>query len=112
MKRENHINEGTIREYGNGNITLKYSPIGIDASRIDNILTLASMLDSIDCYFMGETYCLSNYETGHTIYNAHSDLSYIFPWAAINDLEAGKTIRLYARPVDDCEREIIEMEGI
>lgn len=111
MLRENYNNGGIIREYKNGNITIKYYKEGIEESKKDNVLLLSSLLEMIDCSFIGETYCLSNWETGHTIYNAYSDLVYVFPWSEIEELEQGKTIRLYARKPDETDKEILEKEG-
>ena len=99
------------KEYKNGNITVKYDRDMIQASKKDQTLTISDVLSWIDCYFIGETYCLSNYETGHTLYNAYSDLIYVFPWRYLEDLENGKTIRLYARRPDETDREILETEG-
>lgn len=108
MLRENYNNDGIIKEYKNGNITIKYYKDGIRESKRDSLLTLSSLLDMIDCYFIGETYCLSNYETGHTIYNAYSDLVYIFPWRDLETLASGKTVKLFARKPDETDRELIE----
>lgn len=99
-------------EYKNGNITIRYGADTIADAKKDPILVLSEVISWIDCYFIGETYCLSNYETGHTIYNAYSDLVYVFPWRALEDLEAGKTVRLYARKPDETDREIIAGEGL
>ena len=99
------------KEYKNGNITVKYDRDKIQDSKKDQILTLVSVLEWLDCSFIGETYCLSNYETGHTLYNAYNDLVYVFPWRLLEDLENGKTIRLYARRPDENDREILETEG-
>ena len=112
MLRENYNNDGIIKEYKNGNITIKYYKDGILESKRDSILTLSSLLDMIDCYFIGETYCLGNYETGHTVYNAYSDLVYVFAWSELEALEAGKTVKLFARKPDETDRELIEMEGM
>lgn len=112
MLRENYNNDGIIKEYENGNITIKYYKEGIQESKRDPILTLSSLLDMIDCYFIGETYCLSNYETGHTIYNIYSDLVYIFAWSEVETLEVGKAVKLFARKPDETDRELIEMEGM
>lgn len=112
MLRENHNNDGIIKEYKNGNITIKYFKEDIQESKRDSLLTLSSLLDMIDCYFIGETYCLSNYETGHTVYNAYSDLVYVFAWSELETLEAGKAVKLFARKPDETDRELIEMEGM
>ena len=112
MLRENYNNDGIIKEYKNGNITIKYYKEGIQESKRDSLLALSSLLDMIDCYFIGETYCLSNYETGHTIYNAYSDLIYVFAWSGLEALESGKAVKLFARKPDETDRELIEREGI
>jgi hypothetical protein len=96
--------------YKNGNITVKYDRDKIQESKKDPVLTIVDVLWWIDCNFIGETYCLSNYETGHTVYNAYSDLVYIFPWRYLEDLEAGKTVRLYAMQPDENDREKINEE--
>ena len=101
-----------VKEYKNGNLLIKYNEDAIEQSKKDSILTLASVLEEIDCYFIGETYCISNYAMGHTIYNFHSDLCYIFAWNDIETLEQGKTLKLYARKPDETDRELIKMEGM
>ena len=100
------------KEYKNGNIIIKYDRDMIAESKRDSLLTLSSVLDEIDCYFIGETYCLNNYETGHTVYNAYSDLVYIFPWRELETLASGKAVKLFARKPDETDRELIEMEGM
>ena len=100
------------KEYKNGNIIIKYDRDMIAKSKSDSLLTLSSVLDEIDCSFIGETYCLSNYETGHTVYNSYYDLVYIFAWSELEALEAGKAVKLFARKPDETDRELIEMEGM
>lgn len=100
------------KEYKNGNIIIKYDRDMIAESKRDSLLTLSSVLDEIDCSFIGETYCLNNYETGHTVYNAYSDLVYVFAWSELETLEAGKAVKLFARKPDEADRELIEMEGM
>ena len=100
------------KEYKNGNIIIRYDRDMIAKSKRNSLLTLSSVLDEIDCSFIGETYCLSNYETGHTVYNAYSDLVYIFAWSELEALEAGKAVKLFARKPDEADRELIEMEGM
>ena len=100
------------KEYKNGNIIIKYDRDMIAESKRNSLLTLSSVLDEIDCSFIGETYRLNNYATGHTIYNVYSDLVYIFDWNLLAMLENGETIRLYAHKPDEADRELIEMEGM
>ena len=99
------------KEYKNGNITIKYDAETIQRSKDDDVLTISDVLSWIDCYFIGETYCLSNFETGHTVYSLYSDLVYVFPWRYLEDLENGKTVRLYASKPDDYDRERIKNDG-
>lgn len=108
IKRESE----NIIELKNGNLIIKYSPDSIKESKRDQLLFLSDVLSWLDCYFIGETYCLNNYEMGHTIYNLYSDLVYIFPWSDLEELEKGKCITLFAATPDETDREIIESEGM
>lgn len=98
------------KEYKNGNMLIKFDRDLIEFAKRDNVLALVSALETADCYFIGETYCLSNYETGHTIYNAYSDLVYVFAWSDLEKLQQGKTVKLFARIPDETDRELIEKE--
>ena len=98
------------KEFKNGNLNIKLTPEAIEEMKRDEVLFLSDVLYWNDCYFIGETYCLNNWETGHTIYNAYSDVVYIFPWSALETLKEGKTVKLYARHPDETDREIIERE--
>lgn len=113
MLRESTYN-GILREYKNGNITIKFCKDDleeIEAGHVSDVEVLSWVLENLDCYFIGDTYCLSNWETGHTLYNAYSDLVYIFPWALLEDLKAGKTVRVYSRKPDEYDRELLANEG-
>lgn len=98
------------KEYKNGNLTIKYDAETIQEAEKDAVLILACVLEEIDCDFFGETYCLNNFETGHSVYNAYSDLVYVFPWRLLDELQKGKTIRLHARKPDAADLEIINNE--
>lgn len=100
-----------VKEYKNGNIVIKYDSELIELAKKEPLFAIETALEGNDCYFIGETYCLGNYETGHTIYNAYSDLVYVFLWSELEELERGKTIRLYARKPNETDREILEKEG-
>ena len=99
------------KEYKNGNLTIKFDADDLEAAQKDDVLILSDMLSWVDCYFIGETYCLSNYTIGHTIYNSYSDLCYVFDWNLLEALKAGEMVRLYARRPDEADREILESEG-
>lgn len=99
------------KEFRNGNINIKYDSDTTKEAANDEILTISTVLSEIDCYFIGETYCLSNFETGHTIYNCYSDMVYIFPWRYLEKLKQGATVKLYARKPEEADREILETES-
>ena len=101
-------NSAFAKEFKNGNISIKYDANTIKEAQKDELLTLSEILNSIDCYFVGETFCLSNYATGHLIYNLYSDLVYVFNWQWLKTLKQGKTIKLYVCKPDDDDREIIK----
>lgn len=108
MKRQ-HEN---VKEFKNGNVNLRFSPEQITelkTGKVSAVEVISWTLDEIDCYFIGESYCLSNFTTGATIYNAHSDLCYIIDFSDIEKvLMAGRWLKLYARKPDETDREIIE----
>ena len=99
-----------FKEFKTHNINLKFDPDTLEYFNRDEVLTLCDVLSQNDCNFIGDTYCLSNFETGHTIYNGYSDMTYVFPWRYIDDLKQGKTVKLIATVPDDEEREMINDE--
>lgn len=103
-----------IKEFKNGNISIRF-PIEFKekllAGTISAIEVLSFVLDEIDCYFIGENFCISNYDTGMLIYNCYSDLVYIIAVSDILEVLANfRWLRLYARKPSDVDREIIENE--
>ena len=100
MLRENE----SIKEFKNGNLHINYS------ADHDEWETLSGILERLDCYIVGEEFCLGNYDMGCMIYNAYSDLVYIFRFGDIDKLDEGKTLVLYGRKPDSIEREEIEKE--
>ena len=96
------------REYLNGNITIKYDADAIEWAKRDRFLTISEALSWLDCSFVGDPCCIGNFDIGYMVYNCHSDLIYMFNMADLDRLEAGKMIRLYARPVSGDDRATIE----
>lgn len=94
--------------FKNGNLNIRIPKGELEEFRKDEVLYLVYLLFWLDCEFIGETYCLSNWATGHTIYNSYMDCTYIFPWDALETLDDGKTLKLIALEVEDYERELIE----
>ena len=107
MKNYSHSTE-FAKEFKNGNISIKYDADTIKEAQKDELLTLSEILNSIDCHFVGETFCLGNYAMGHLIYNTYSDLVYVFNWQWLKTLKQGKTVKLYARKPDDNDKKVIE----
>ena len=98
-----------IKEFNNGNLNIKLDKPAIEtiSKRGYDVYFLTDLFSWLDTYFIGETYCISNYETGHTLYNLYSDLVYVFPWSCLETLKQGKTVKLYAHKPDSWEREEI-----
>lgn len=103
-----------IREFQNGNINFRFTPEQIaelKTGKISAVEVISWILDEIDCYFIGEQYCLGNYATGATIYNAYFDLCYIIDFSDVETvLMSGRYLKLYARKPDENDRETIEKE--
>ena len=106
MLRENDY----IKQFKNGNIHIKYDDYMIRNAERYELLTFGDVLDSLDCYILGEEFCLGNWAMGCMIYNAYSDLVYIFNFDNLENLKEGKTVILYGRKPDNEEREEIEKE--
>lgn len=107
MKRE-HDN---IKEFKNGNLSIRF-PAEYREKLKKNIVSaievLSWTLDELDCYFVGEEFCLGNDAMGAMIYNYYSDLVYIINFNDIeNVLAAGHWLRLVARTPDEEDRKII-----
>lgn len=97
--------------YKNNNLDVKFSKDEI-AEIKDGRYTSLEMLESIiewsDCYLVGEIFCISNYECGVDIYNLNRDVLYTLRMSDIDRvLLKGKTLKLYAREVDEYERQTL-----
>lgn len=101
------------RTYNNDNIHIRlfdYTVEGIKAQRYSAFEALMWALEAVDTTFIGEEYCLSNYEMGCTLYNCNRDKVYILNFSELDRLSEGKTIILTARTPDETDREIIARE--
>lgn len=97
--------------YKNNNLDVQFSQDEI-AKLNDGRYTPLEMLESIiewsDCYLVGEIFCISNYECGVDIYNTNRDVLYTLRMSDIDRvLLKGKTLKLYAREVDEYERKAL-----
>ena len=97
--------------YKNNNLDVQFSQDEIDEIN-DGRYTPLEMLESIiewsDCYLVGEIFCISNYECGVDIYNLNRDVIYTLRMSDIDRvLLKGKTLKLYAREVNEYERQTL-----
>ena len=83
------------RMFYNGNLNIQIPKEDLAEFNKDQVLFLDDLLSDLDCEFIGETYCLNNFETGHTIFNSYMNCCYIFAWSDLDRLAAGKTVKLY-----------------
>lgn len=97
-------------QFKNGNINVKIEKEDLEDFNKDQVFFLSDLLWYMNCEFIGETFCLGNFETGHLIYNSYMDCCYIFAWSDLDKLAEGKSVKLYAREVTDEDRELIERE--
>ena len=111
MRRENY----NIKEFKNGNLVIKFAPDEMEklnAGRVSEIELLSWALDSLDCYIIGEEFCLSNYDMGCQVYNLQLDRLYIVSFTDIETkLKQGKSLKLYAYKPDSYDRELLAEEG-
>ena len=97
--------------FKNGNINIRFSKETINdikANKFSDIECLSFALEDVDCYFVGEQFCLSNYDMGIMIYSAYSDKVFILAFSELETLIAGKTLKLYAHKPDNEEREQLQ----
>ena len=103
------------QRFKNGNINVRFSPEEIEdinAGKNSGAEILCWKLDMFDTVPIGETYCLSNFTTGHTFYSYYSDRVFIVDWSDLhNVLMQGKTLKLYAMVPDETDIEIINAEA-
>ena len=97
--------------YKNNNLDVQFSQDEIDEIN-DGRYTPLEMLESIIewsvCYLVGEIFCISNYECGVDIYNLNRDVIYTLRMSDIDRvLLKGKTLKLYAREVNEYERQTL-----
>lgn len=101
-----------IKEFENGNLSIRFPAEymeGLKSNKYSAIEVISWVLDELDCYFVGDEFCISNYAMGAMIYNCYSDLVYIINFNDIEEtLAAGRWLHLYARIPDEDDREIID----
>ena len=111
MRRENTSDIGTVKEFKNGNINLSININRLfeNGGHCSDIELISWLLEEIDCSFIGDEFCLSNFDMGAMIYNYYSDSCYIISFSDIESvLKAGKTLKLYGYKPSEDDREQIE----
>ena len=102
-----------IKEYKNGNMSVHFDTdtiTDIASGKISAVEALLWELEWKDTYVIGEGYCLSNYDTGFTVYNCRLDKVYIVSGSALDKAATGYTLKLYALDPDETDRELIARE--
>ena len=104
-----------VKEFKNGNINIHFSAEEIAEINSDDMQSgLSALINAlywVDCYMIGDSFCMSNFTMGQLIYNVYSDVCYTLDLSDIDAvLMQGKTLKLYARKPDSEDREMIELE--
>lgn len=95
-------------EFKNHNINIKFDPETIEKATRDFYGVLSEVLFWLDCYFVGDVISLGNWDAGYNIYNTHSNRFYTISGGDIENLKAGKSIKLFARVPDNYDNEILQ----
>lgn len=105
---------GDSVRFHNGNMNLRFTQDEINqikSGRVSDIEVLSWILDELDCEFLGDEFCLSNYEMGCLIYSHYFDKTYLLRFTDIeNVLMKGNALKLYAREPGENDRELLERE--
>lgn len=106
-------NETVCKTDRNGDIILKFSPnetADIRTGKLSEVEVISWLLESIDGTFIDESYCLSNYTMGATIYNYYLERCYVIDFSDVESiLMKGYHLLLKARIPDNGEREMLEI---
>lgn len=98
--------------FKNGNINVRFFQENIDdlkTGKFSEIELLSFALENVDTYFIGEPYCIGNYECAMLLYNVYNDCIYELRSGELDKLVEGKTLKLIANfHIDDETRELIE----
>jgi hypothetical protein len=99
-----------INRFKNGNFTAKMEET--DHNGEGTLINLIYGLYDEDCVLFGEEYCISNWEMAVDMYCYYTDSLIRIPYSILEDLENGRTVRLYARELNEYDRaELSEMEA-
>lgn len=103
MARENISNYGVVREYKNGNITLKCDPVEFSN---DPLLAVSELLFWVDTDIVCEI--PDAWQPSLLLYNYRLDRCYELYESSENDLKTGKTVRIFARVPNEYDKEFLQ----
>lgn len=92
-----------VKRFKNGNFNVKMEKEDFN-SRDGTLIEVIWTLGNKDCYLFGEEYCLSNWEMAVDMYDCYMDRLVRIPYSVLDDLENGKTIKLYSREMTEEDR--------
>lgn len=103
-----------VRRFKRGSMHVRFNKDDIEkinSGRVSDIEVLGWKLSDADCDFLGDEFCLSNYEMGCLIYSFYFDRVYILAFSNIEDtLMKGKVLKLYPIKPDEQDRETIRQQ--
>lgn len=93
-----------VKKFKNGNYNVKMEKD--DFNQESTLINLLWALGEYDCSLFGDEYCLGNaIGMGVDLYDYYTDKLVSIPYSVLDDLEMGKTVKLYARKLDEFDRE-------
>ena len=95
-----------VKRFKNGNFNVKMEES--DFNRESTLVNLIWALQEKDCNIFGEEYCMDNTEMAIDMYCYYTDMIVRIPYRVLNDLESGKTVKLYAHKPNEYEVKEIE----
>ena len=93
-----------VKRFKNGNFNVKLEKN--EELKEGTLIHLIWALNDYDCSLFGEEYCISNYEMGVDMYCYYNDMVVTIPYHVLDELEAGKTIKLYAHKMNEYDKEL------
>lgn len=94
-----------VKRFGNGNFNIKMEKDDFDIKESTLVKVIWALYDH-DCSLFGEEYCLSNYEMAVDLYCYYNGMVVTLPYSILDDLEKGKTVKLYAHKMSEYELEV------
>lgn len=93
-----------VKKFKNGNYNVKMEKD--DFNWESTLVNLLWALEDHDCKLFGDEYCLGNaIGMAVDVYDYYTDKLVMIPYSVLDELEKGKTIKLYARRLNEFDRE-------